>query len=354
MPTSERVTIKEFTPEQAGQRVGWSNVVAAPEPEYEDYAIASLAVATVGKDGAKLSYHPYERDGEVRRALSSNCAEGFVAITGLSLIVLPREGVVENGGGVFVQNSITDSICYTKSHDLLMHFAANPYDWAVPNDEERKWGENPAEILAGFRDGLDSAGLSEHYSQLYYLINGYIGHELYAPTNPGDISLEAFDRLLPDPSQIEQTEEQHQSALGIVQKLKRAMDGDQKLEALLSDIPGEVLPVIKRAFVESRQQAHRYELGISADADSLLAPGLVFTPTGVRPNGRSWYYMDAAAKDERVAFGLELDSLEAGTSRVVSELARELRELELRLEYAEQGQTYLAKLRAAEQHASGA
>jgi hypothetical protein len=80
------VTEKEFGPELAGQRVGWSAVTGYGRRP-DEIAAVHIATTTIGENGATLEYEPREKDGEATKAYWFDAAAGFIATGGISIII---------------------------------------------------------------------------------------------------------------------------------------------------------------------------------------------------------------------------------------------------------------------------
>jgi hypothetical protein len=341
MGFSEVMVTREFAASEAGKRVGWVQVGEAPE----DYSVipVNVVLATVGSEGAKHGHHEYEQDGEVKRAYSDECDEGFLAVCGLSVLVSKERGIETNGGSITYQGEEKSG-----AGASILQRGVIGIRSLYPPDEKRQWGVGSDEILPILKEGLKANDIDNHYPEIYYLLNGMMGHEHFRKrtttlhTNPQEL-------FVPDKDMQTTTRAQAVTASKIASKLETVWDEDKKMRnrlTVFSDIPASE---ITETFKNSRRAVAKMETEIIEHRKDLLVDDLVYLPIGFRPNGRSWPYMDATIEDEERAFGNELEALKQKNSFYPEgELIRELKEIEYRMEYAQQGGYMLHLLALAE------
>ena len=335
MRSSEKIAVNEFSPEQAGSRVGWTSV-EAKEINDNPLVFVDVVVATVGEDGAKLSYHEMNDDGEVHIGVSNSCAEGFVAVAGLQTIISRERGLSTDSANVrFTDNNDRHG---ADSGASILLSGAWPGQYQ-PEIGSVKWANGSQEILDDLKDGLLSEGVSEHYRTLYYLLNGYLWIQQEGEERKPEL-------LLPDISMQDDTLDQVADALVIKSVLEAAITEDEVMKqnlTVFSKIPASKIP---KVFKNSRVEMRRKEAKMSIVNDTLAVGSIVYTPTSVF---RTWPYMDAAAQTDKEAFGLELEALENGSiDRVQSELTDEIKSLHRRLEFAQIGYEGLLALASSE------
>lgn len=347
-----KVVEREYTPDQAGQRVGWVSVESAPcaiggiRGQLQDEVYARVSVATIGEDGSHLSrsyahkgyddvvdYTPFP--GDKPPHIVANVS-GFVNVTGMNATIRQGRTVMDfppfmDGDiGAFVREPLT----------------------------KKTWFDSESGCVQLLKSGLLEKGAdSETYVLLYYYLNAYLAHEGIDRPGQGQMFTDRASAArrpqapIADPEMQETTEQQLELATSIATELQSALTTDRimlrSLDAL-SDVNPDSIPGI---FEASRQDVSCRE-GIVIDrAGQLLVQSLVYKPIGFRPEGRSWAYMDATPSDEHPSgdYARELDFLKDGKSRpVIDQLEHEVAELEKRAEYAQQGKEMLGKLLEAE------
>ena len=338
MPIQTTYT-KEFSPELAGNRVGWTSVEELPSNA--EAVGVNVVVATVSEGGAKLGYHPLEGE-ESGRAYSNKSHEGFVAVSGLFMIFAH-----ENSGPLSRDFQYrTNQSSGDAGHILLT--GGSGYPDLVPDEDSLEWCDNADELLAHLKDGLTSKDIQEAYPYVYYLLNGLMGHE-QSRSRAESRDMDPAKLFVVDSAMHDATDEQAKLAYGIVSKLDRVHDEDTLMRqrlSVFSDVPAADIPM---TFQASRRSVAEREKSIRESAAKLYAPQLVYLSIGFRPNGRTWPYMDPESEDEIKAFGMELRCLQdKNTAHPIRELDREIAELELRRKYAGQGNLVLRQLEVAE------
>ncbi len=342
MPMQTVVT-KEYPADLAGERVGWTSVEEINDNP--DLVGVNVVVATVGTQGAKHGYHQHE--GESERLYSSRSDEGFVAVAGLFVMISREKGIDPHGSTYFRAEERRGE----GAGSILLNGGSGYHDF-VPEDDAKSWADSATELLGLLKDGLARKDVADHYPTVYYYLNGMQGHDGYRSRNSLRDS-NPQELFLADSTMAKTTKKQVAAVNGVVTSLEGVKTEDERMKQRLtvfSDIPaGDV----SDAFVKSRQTVAAYEQAVLAALPNMYASPLVYLPIGFRPSGRSWPYMDAVARTEQEAFGIELSALQSGqTGRVNHELDRETKELEHRLEFARQGSHVLRLLLMSEQQAA--
>jgi hypothetical protein len=336
------VPVREYTPEQAGMRIGW----AALEPRNEEgwYMGAHLASATVGAEGAYMAYELREEDGEVTKQRGwSDGMKGFEAVQGLSVFFDTRVAPDEQD---YKEFHIARSERFRRdSGQFALNHGGDSHTNAEVIAEQRRWADSPVELMAHMKAVMEERGLGEHYPLVYYTANLMVAHEMQREQSslckvPVEVT------LMPDATMSLMTEEQIAHAEEIIRQLEFQKAGNVEMTrnlTVFSDLSPESLP---DAFIESRRAAAEAEVAVQAANRQLLTYGGIHLAT---QHALTWPYMDAGESDEGKAFGGELRHLEAKNTEVANASLRyELKGLEQRLQHARRGRVVLGMLLSAE------
>ena len=144
MPLNTIIT-KEYPAELAGERVGWTTT--AEITWQRPVVVVNAVVATVGSDGARHGYN--EREGEEERLYSRRCDEGFVAVSGLRVLISREIGI--DSSGVFFSTEERKG----EGSSILQH-GANGYADFTPDEESRLWADNRQEFIDNLNKELVS------------------------------------------------------------------------------------------------------------------------------------------------------------------------------------------------------
>lgn len=337
--------VQEFSPEFAGQRVGWVDTTTVRDEPSDRLVSVDLVAATVGLNGAWQGFQNHTFATGENMVLPEQ--EGFICVTAISAYFSP--GNSDRRDEANLQYYAEPKLKGDRGGEFLTRGLART---PTPQLEKSKtWGTSRPELLEILKYKLEAAGIKDEYARVYYWLNGSLlrGKE---KSSQEFKKIGIKDLLLPDPKMERQTAEQLFQANGIANELIGSVENNNTMRKRLtvfSDVSARDIPEV---FVESRRGAAAREQNIRAYAAGLAVQRLVYMPIGASPSGRSWPYMDAGEQDESRAFGRELAGLRGQSIGCASyELERELRELERRLEYASAGRQRFAELLQAEQAA---
>lgn len=336
--------IISYPQSKAGERVGWVTVseaetqVPVENPPFE-FKIVS---ATVGENGARFGLTTLENPDR-RKSLPIPYQEGFMGVVAVSgiLPIGDYDPVYEhNFQYQSGPNKVTRS---SRPEDLLLRgigfFGANGSYQA-----KDQWATSNNDLVERIKTSLSDAELLERYPQVYYWLNGIVGRF----TETGDTvleDLELADLLLVDPKMAETTIKQEGLAADIVQNFEKSLLVDEEMINDLTVFGNIEASDIPRVFEERRKEVASLERSISDNLAGLAIRSLIYLPTGYRPSGRTWPYMDATETDKDKAYGIELRALEQGAINPAKrELEEETRELVKRQFFAEAGRKRLGNL----------
>lgn len=312
---SENVIIQEYSAEQAGELVGWVNVI---EKEESELVIASVAYARISPEGAKYSY--ISREGE--QLLHPDSIKGFDDSTELR--------VVARGKEVLETRSLTIP-AYEGRYRLLSQkhsFGSSFYNEDGRPHDGGVWALSNENILGAIKQQLVNHKVGELYPVIYYNL----------------AQAAKIDMLLADPSMHTQTDRALHGARSYEAKLAWVQAADK---AMMTDLTifGSTKPKdIPERFRVSRRNIATWETELRQQRADMTESDW-YRPIGFRPNGRSWPYMDPEATDEEQAFGKELWALQQqDTGPARHELGRELKEVGERLINAGEITAHLAAL----------
>lgn len=338
----EKVKLKEFTPEQRGQRVGLVTVGPSERehgrPDLRSYTDIDIVVANVSEEGAQYGYtEVHGTDAE--KFVMGDDISGFVAVSALHLQVwedLTVEQAIEG------------------NHQYL-YAAEGGRDAKDIIDRRTKkeatvCAEGSNEVLTTIKEQLAGEDVERFYPFVYYMLNAAIGNRqtrdklinMFGTIYMGEVT------PLADPEMNEMTQQLLDGSREVAASLAEIIDVDKKMEKDLgrfSDVPKGELP---ERFVNSRKQVHEAEAKAVATGKELFIPQMSFLRTGY---SRSWPYMDAATSfDDEGSFGRELHALKDNNDEPAAyELEKEIRETRHRLAYAQSSVGMLTTLLQAEQ-----
>ncbi len=339
----ETVIVKEFGPEMAGTRVGWSAIY--DEGMLDGWSSVNIAAGTVGPEGASVSYELRERDGEPLILRSTDSTKGFIALNGMSLGIDRNEPASAQEHNAFRSLRAKD----TSNHihpDVIMTQAGEDHHRLERVQAKAKWTDSMPELIQDVKRAMKDEDLEEYYPLAYYTANVAFVHglrlELPETVAPRDV-------LVPDPDMQTETLDQIQVAKALESGLVRQILENKKMKGELNPFNALNPADIPHKFEASRRVMHELEESVVVADDQLHTRVGLYLPTGFNSGGREWPYMNAAEKDENHAFGLELDALNEGNVDPANrELRRELTELEKRDEYAQHGYASLRLLHTVE------
>lgn len=363
---SSEVIVKEFAPDVAGEYVGWVSVEPRESEENSESPEAifdvDLAVALVCRNGAKLTYT--ERDN--RKLQGRDSIAGFSGAVAI-------HGIVQEGE---LRDDFSALSIYTSRYEAEW---GRSYQGPIsPNTvintgaalrrsapyEARTWSDAMEDdgirhpLLGALKDKLSAVGANDTaYPTLYYLLNQFMVHDDLRPNDlydEYDKPKPLYERVLVDTDMHQETLQQRDAARRLFSALSEQFAANTRLDldVLPDELPEKDRQAAAHEFEISRQRAHELESEAIENYKRLLVGQTVFMPTGFRPQGRSWPYMDATCPDERAAFGRELDAIRSGfTGSAHYQLAAEASELGKRMLYAHNGWQALRILSNAEREA---
>lgn len=325
----------KFGPEMAGERVGWISTEKFSDDKNDNNAPVSLnlVTATVGPYGASFSIErSHYPNGEIGSPIPAQY--GFRAVYAISALLVSTEKEDWSDESHFLYQNESEGGEGNLAHMLYWGVARG---MSFDDDGVVDWAKSRDDLLDLLKGKLTDVGFKEKYTKLYYWLNGSIarfGNNHFYPF----VSFSLDDLLLPDKNMKKKTALQVKNAEGIARTLEHVADHDTKMRKRLtvfSDIPRETVP---DRFIDNRRFAARSEDAIQDHLSNIAVRKLVDLPIGFRTEGRTWPYMDASQPDEHKAFGRELEGLRNGNIEPAdSELQREINELRLRQQYAQDG-----------------
>ena len=337
MARGEDITVREFSPDLAGQRVGWVTAQEDPDPTRNDLVHVTVAVGTVDVEGAKYTY----ADMGSSRGHHLDSSPGIINAFSVGTLVSKQEGIHPGNFRVERQSQ-------RGGVGALMIDGAN-FNPDLTAEQNKHWADGSLELARAISGAMDSTGVGSHYPTLYYQMNTAMCHNGILKVaghppeyNPGPL-------LIADPGMAEETQRQAELAERASAELIAGITEDESMMGCLtifSDKPASEIPEV---FVASRRRLEEYEANLAKLAEQLTVSGQVYLPAGFRPSGRSYPYMGAHPGDDERNFGRELAALNnKDVGPVNYQLVAEVKELRARLEWAEHGAQLLRALYLAE------
>lgn len=343
----ELVVVKEFGPEMAGERVGWSAMYN--EGMYEGWTSVNIAAATIGDEGAAITYETREVDGEKKILVSHDSTWGFLGLAGVSIAFDTKVAQPKTMREVDVEFANARTPQDGSHPDMIMTKAGASHNDSELMQAKAAWTDSMPGLMGDVKQMMKDESLSEYYPLVYYTANVAFAHEatLKLPKEVG-----AEDLLMPDGSMQEETKQQIKIAQTMEACLADQVGEDVKMKNNLTAF-GSVAPAdVPQAFESSRRVMHRLEKGVFTANEQLHAKTGLYLPIGYSFGGRTWPFMNASREVEGEAFGRELYALQNGDADIPrSELEDELAELGRRHTYAKQGRAALSMLSVAEESA---
>jgi hypothetical protein len=344
-----------FSRDMAGKRVGRVSAEEFEHPTIGPSLFVNVVTATVGNDGASFEHRvDTTSDGEMGR--SYPVQKGFLGVVAMSALFLhePPEFRIAHE---------EPERAYRKTELLEGGIDLGRFGEEVPDFD---WVGNGAGLIATLRGKIEDTRFAERYPEVYYWLNGSIAR--FDDEQKSLDGLKIKDLLMPDKSMHRQTEEQYEITNSIAEALVRAKGDDRMMLRMLAkafpDIPvigsdeelvqGQRLATeASRRFEENRRFAAASVKEVNILKGRLIVPGLVNPPAGLRVNvgaKLSWPSMDPKIEgNDARSFGYVLDAVNVGNPKpAVSELGREIAELEARIQAAEKGTRRFGELSIAE------
>jgi hypothetical protein len=200
-------TVKTFTPDMAGQRVGWASVVETDREDGSKTYRVDGAYGTVGEEGATIR-RLENTEGEIFYGSTDKYAEGISRACAWSFFVARGQDGWDLRGLRHQPNiRITGYDQFERGpHGGAEELFAGLYrhDIVHLEDERVQWGEGDDEILACIKARLEEHSASNIYSAMYLAINGVAGRSVYL--RKGYASLEQMGEYqLADASHVART-----------------------------------------------------------------------------------------------------------------------------------------------------
>lgn len=328
-----RMSVKQFPPEMAGERVGW---VSVQEPEgRNDIVSVGLAIATVGEDGAQYGYDIVNTNHEQHRVPND---EGFLAVSSLFMII-DKKGRTDPSSQFYFSSRLDGG----KAESIL--HTAGGYGGLTPRDDVKQWRYGAPALLDALKEGLQLKELSDSYADVYYAINMGIG----ADKNMGANVIDRAYLMMPDPKMAETTSNELVGSLRIANLIKNVIDIDELMTRELTVFSNLQAKQVPEVFANTRRMVAAKETEVREIACGLRSRLGVYKPIGYRPNGRTWPYMDPEEPDEEKSYGFVLQDLKNRRVGIANyELEREVSEARKRLDYAMNGVGLLGALSVSE------
>lgn len=321
MARGEDVTVREFSHNLAGQRVGWVTAQEDPEPDFSDLVHVTVAIGTVGVEGAKCTYVEMESGRGHHRDSSPGISNAFSV-----------GAIVSRQGGIHPSNFSSGRQPRGERAGGLMVTGASLRPESTA-EENKRWADGPSELAEALHSAMDSSGVALHYPSLYYLMNGAMCHNGILKVcaqppeyNPGPL-------LIADPEMAEETQKQAKLAEQLTEELRAGIAEDKSMMGRLTIFLDKPACEIPEVFVASRRKMEECEANLAKLAEQLIVSGHVYLPAGFRPSGRSYPYMGAHPGDDERNFGQELVALKnKDVGPADYQLGAEVKELKARLE----------------------
>lgn len=343
-----QVVTKEFSPDQAGERVGLIDIHAGRWSDScgSNYGTSiDIVLASIGENGAQGGYTERPDVGEGENIVFPGDVTGFVAATSLKLKIIEGHTLREHMLNPVFTLAADDNRTGSKGSHIVRE--------ATENDNA-KWVETTPSIVTEIKDAMKRENIDEFYPFIYYVLNAAIGH---AATRDKleHLSKVNYEHLLADPQMNDMTVEQLRLSSEVNGRLQDVLKEDEKMKHVLTVFGGVPAAEVPEAFAGSRTKVHQLEQEAKDLAEELYIPYMTYLPVG-EASGlrvRSWPYMDASVSvDDERAFGRELGAL--SDNNVVPanvELDREVKEVTGRIEFARSSVAMLTNLAQAEQKA---
>lgn len=156
---------KEYGPEDAGQKIGWSTVVPTGAERDSFYLLG--AYATVGPDGAVVQALEDVTNGN--RLWHTGMTRGLSRACHYAVLLIPGEDVrIRNADYIRCGDNESDAD-YVAGH--------SPHFKRSIDDERVVWAKGEQEIVDTLKDNLDREGLLDEYEYVYLWINGAAGQQ---------------------------------------------------------------------------------------------------------------------------------------------------------------------------------
>lgn len=312
---------KEYGPEDAGQKIGWTTL--EPNPDNESFYLRG-AYATVGQDGAAVQIVEEVNDGT--RLWRTGMTRGLSRACSYAILIDPTTDTrIMNSDHANVDLNDADYLAgrvYHMTRDI--------------DDEQVMWGKGEPELTQAIKDVLGANELSDSYPYAYLTLNGRLGHQLYWQRRndvhkPNLVDLTEVQLYDPEMSDVA-LDEQRKAMLQNEMLNKWGVDAESiTLDADRGDLDAEL-------FERFRERVQSFHDRIEEVRQSMIAPIVSYTREGFV---RTWPFMSVTD------FNREMASIEDGNQGVASlEVQREAEEVRARQRHVLQGAYILYALTA--------
>ncbi len=340
MADREQVIYKKFDESQAGLDVGIVSVKKRETLAYDEpgrhISEVVLKITRVGEHGAHCGY-TICHDIDDKKVIFGGDTSGFEELTSLN-VSLYKDLDVHNA----LRNGLVLAGKCAKGIEADRVIAENG---VTDEGEEIVLIEGKQAILSELKGGMLGNEVSEFYPLVYYLLNNTLLRARY-----DGIVDSPKDRCFSDGEMAEMTEAQLLRAVEITSILDAVAIEDKEMLENLTVFSSVKASNVAKTFKKSREQVREYEVAAAEVASKLYLPDMSFLPIGQVSGGRAWPYMDAELPaDDPRSFGPQLTALEnKNVIPAVSELRRELDEVQKRAEYARTSTTIFSALSSQE------
>lgn len=321
------MTWKKYKEVEGGSTIAWSTTYTKSPEWGGDIVAANIAVARASEIGAIIEYFDHDTGQEFHRHFE---IEGLVGAVALRALIARNDSGVEQAEDSPVEARL--AIGGEASEVFVKGYRAPN---GIKAFDERRLFDDPQEMFGSLRSELGSEN-SSLFSIIYY------GYNILANgSDEWDIP------LIPLAVMAEETSSQHRVVENILETYHEINREDQNMLRSLTS------PDAAELFVGSRRSVAKLESDVAALADEQAYLSMAYRPTGFRPGGRTWPYMNAMAKEEKSAFETELHELLGGDTLIPRrELESELAELDRRIRIAIDARSGLARLSSLEEATS--
>lgn len=196
-------TIKDFSADLAGERVGWASTIETKQDDGSRVVQVAGGYGTVGSEGARVS----RLEDDTREVYTSNANSG---VHGLSRACAWNFYVSKERGdnsswdltGLKYQACIgTSDYDDFLSKNFSNYFSGVVDHVVVPLEDESQvsWGVGEDEILACIKGRLDGHGAADVYPAMYIAINAVVGRYIYSQSGNNNSTIGEYQ--FSDPSQ---------------------------------------------------------------------------------------------------------------------------------------------------------
>ena len=314
---------KEYGPEDAGQKIGWSTL--EPNPDGDSFYLRG-AYAVVGPEGASVPI--IERTDNGERLWHTGMTRGLTRACSYAILIDPNRDV-----------RLMNTDFAQLDLESADHIAGGVYHMHRDIDDEQiVWGKGESELTGVIKDVLDEQGAGDMYPYAYLSINGRLGHDLYfknrhsilggVPTLRGIAEIQLYD---PEMEDVVKSDMNKAGAQNVILN-KWAIDG----ESMENDIESRIADA--ELFEVFRNRVKRFHDRIDLLQKSMVAPVVTYTREGFT---RTWPFMSATDSD------VEINAVQNGNfGRAAVEVEREADEVRARQRHVLQGAHILLALTA--------